>query len=268
MMHPASSAASAALVGAILCLATVVRAAAGVVEIDVVFPRNNQTYAPTSHFPIVFALQNRDLAKHLNPHIHSFIRNGSDLEGSFGHAQQGVSSANSSADPLFVYRFITMNDEGPHELFSTASWRSCDETGDEIGILSNSTNFSVDFTIANDGQEVDLVAATADDRTCSAQDGIAINVTDQTRQVEASSDPESATCAVLASSSPTATANPCQVQIDATAAESMLASLAAALCRGVNPPEDCPEEDAARPLKAAGVASLAATLGVIIFLGA
>ena len=85
-MHSTWSTASAPLAGAILCLATVARAAAGVVEIDVVFPRNNQTYAPTSHFPIVFAVQNPDLARHLDPFINSFIHNGSDLGGSFGHA--------------------------------------------------------------------------------------------------------------------------------------------------------------------------------------
>jgi len=72
----------------------------------------------------------------------------------------------------------------------------------------------------------------------------------------------------LASASPTATANPCRVRIDEAAAESMLASLHDALCQGVNPPDDCPEEDGAWPLKAAGIASLAAALGVIIFLGA
>lgn len=45
------------------CLGSVVNAA-GELEIGVVFPRN-ETYAPTDNFPIVFALQNAELAKHL-----------------------------------------------------------------------------------------------------------------------------------------------------------------------------------------------------------
>lgn len=267
MMHLPLSAPSALLAGAILCLATVARAA-GVVEIDIVFPRNNQTYAPTSHFPIVFALQNLDLATHLDPYLQYFIRNGSDLEESYGHSNKRLTPANASADPLFIYRYVTMDTEGRHELFASAYWNSCDETGDEIGILGNSTNLWMNFTIAEDGQTVDLVAATADDKTCAAKDGVAINVTDQTREVQVSGETESATCAVLASASPTATANPCKIKIDEAAAESMLASLHDGLCKGTNPPDDCPEEDAAWSLKAAGVASLAATLGVILFLGA
>lgn len=267
MMHLPLSAPSALLAGAILCLATVVRAA-GVVEIDIVFPRNNQTYAPTSHFPIVFALQNPDLATHLDPYLQYFIRNGSDLEASYGYGNNRLAQANSSADPRFSYHYATMDTEGRHELFVTVHWNSCGETGDEIGILSNRTNLWMNFTIARDGQEVDLVAATADDKTCAAKDGVAINVTDTTREVDVPGETESATCAVLASASPTATANPCKVKIDEAAAESMLASLHDALCKGTNPPDDCPEEDAAWGLKAAGVASLAATLGVILFLGA
>ncbi|RYO88807.1 hypothetical protein DL764_008681 [Monosporascus ibericus] len=253
------------LAGSLAYLGPVVNAA-GVLEIDVVFPRNNETYAPTDQFPIVFALQNAELAKHLKPSIHSFVRNGSNLEAAFGHAHADLTYANYSSEPYFVYRYVNIDTEGPHELFSTASWQSCDESGDQVGILGNNTNFSVDFTINRGGQEVDLVAATANDKTCSAEDGVAINVTDQTREVPASGDRPAGTCAVLASSFPTPTANPCRVKIDTAVAASMSASLHAALCKGSNPPADCSKENAVQQLAVAGVASFAAAFGAIGFL--
>ncbi|RYO77552.1 hypothetical protein DL766_010124 [Monosporascus sp. MC13-8B] len=253
------------LVGSLAYLGAVVNAA-GVLEIDVVFPRNNETYAPTDKFPIVFALQNAELAKHLKPFINSFVRNGSNLESTFGHSHMDLAYANYSSEPYFVYHHLNIDTEGPHELFSTAAWQSCDESGDQVGILGNTTNFSVLFTIKRGGQKVDLVAATANDKTCSAKDGVAINVTDQTREVPASWDRPAGTCAVLASSSPTPTVNPCRVKIDTAVAASMSASLHAALCKGPNPPADCPEENTVQQLAVAGVASVAAAFGAIGFL--
>ncbi|KAL2127502.1 hypothetical protein VTI74DRAFT_10625 [Chaetomium olivicolor] len=263
-MRPVSRSAWS-LVGSLACLGAVANAA-GVLEIDVVFPRNNETYAPTDKFPIVFALQNAELAKHLEPSIDSFIRNGPNLGSSFGHHIHKLANANFSSEPYFVYRYVKAETEGPHMLFASASWRSCDESGDQVAFLGNSTNFGVDFTIKKGGQDVDLVAATANDKTCSAEDGVAINVTDNTREVPASRDLPAGTCAVLASSSPTATANPCRVKIDTAAAASMSAVLHAGLCKGVNPPADCPKEDNAVPqLAATGVASFAAAFGAIGF---
>lgn len=52
------------LVGSLDCLGSVVNAAGGL-EISVVFPRNSETHAPTDNFPIVFALRNAELAKHI-----------------------------------------------------------------------------------------------------------------------------------------------------------------------------------------------------------
>jgi hypothetical protein len=254
------------LVGSLACFGAVANAA-GVLEIDVVFPRNNETYAPTDKFPIVFALQNAELAKHLEPSIESFIWNGPDLRSAFGQHVHNLANANVSSEPYFVYRYVKADTEGPHMLFASASWRSCDESGDQVAFLGNSTNFGVYFAIKKGGQDVDLVAATANDKTCSVEDGVAIDVTDKTREVAGSREQPAGTCAVLASSSPTPIPNPCRVKIDTAAAASMSAVLHAALCKGVNPPADCPKEDNAVPrLAVAGVASFAAAFGAIGFL--
>lgn len=253
------------LVGSLVCLGSVVNAA-GVVEIDVVFPRSNETYAPMDNFPIVYAIQNAQLAKHLDIYIDRFVRYGSNLDLSFGHRRQHPTYANYSTETFFAYDYLNISTEGPYQLFSSVMWHSCDESGEQIAIRLNSTNLGTPFTIKKGGQEADLVAATANDQTCSAKDGVAINVTDEVHEVPASNNQPAGTCAVLASGSPSPTANPCRVKIDTTVAASMSASLAAALCKGPRPPANCPKENAVQQLAVAGVASLAALSGAIGFL--
>ena len=240
------------LVGSLAYLGAVANAA-GVLEISVVFPRN-ETYAPIDLFPVVFALQNAELAKNLNIDFRSNIRNAS-FDGVGGTFFKDLTHADYSSEPYLVYYYETMNTDGTYDMFSTVAWVSCNENGDQVPIISNDTRLSVDFTIKNGGQQVDLVAATAKDKTCSAEAGVAINVTDQTREFP------DGTCAVLASSSPTPTASPCRVQIDTAADASMSASWHDRLCRGSNPPADCPEENAVQQLAVVGVAIFAAAFG-------
>ncbi len=262
-MHPVSRAVWS-LVGSLACLGAVVNAA-GVVEIDVIFPRN-ETYAPSDRFPVVFAVQNAALAKHLRLDIDSFIRNGSDLTNVFGHYSHDLANANFSSEPYFAYYWRTFDTEGPHELFASVSVASCNASSEPVTIVGNSTNFSVLFTVKKGAQEADLVAATANDKTCSAKDGVAVSVTDQTLEYPASGRLEAGTCAVLDDSSPTPTADPCRVKIDKTVVESISASLLSDLCKRLNPPADCPKESAVQQLAVVGVASFAAALGAIGFL--
>ncbi|KAL2285878.1 hypothetical protein FJTKL_07577 [Diaporthe vaccinii] len=134
----------------------------------------------------------------------------------------------------------------------------------------NSTKLWVDFSIEEGAQTADVVAATAREEECPAHVGVSINVTDETHEV-----PEplsgvnelSGTCAVVDSSSPTPESNPCRVQIDNAAVESMEAEELERRCSSVNPPADCPEEDQAlQQLAVAGGAIFAAVLGAAAFL--
>ncbi|KAM7214752.1 hypothetical protein V8F06_009824 [Rhypophila decipiens] len=239
---------------------------AGVLEFDIVFPRN-ETYAPTKLFPIVFAVQNPGLAKNIPFLVDWFIRNHTGPEETtFGHTESSLSSANITSDPHFIYQYYDLEAEGPYQLFSSANWASCNASSGPVSLLRNSSNFVVNFSIAKDGQSVDLVAATAKDKTCSAEDGIAFNVTDETGQYPAQDRLPAGTCAVFATSSPTPTANPCAVQIDTATAASMSASLQATLCKGLNPPADCPKGNhAAERLAVLAVTSFAATFGAVAF---
>ena len=253
------------LAGLLACLGVAVHAADGV-EIDLVFPRN-ATYAPTANFPIVFAIRNTALAKHLVLALQSFLRNGSGFNSTFGHSARDLSSGNFSSEPYFVYYYRTLDAEGPYELFSAAYWTICNASSVPFSPLDNSTSLGVQFAIQKGAQPVDLVAATANDETCSARSGIVIDVTDQTLEYPASGRQSAGACAVLANSSPSPTAD-CRVRIDSATAASMSASLQATLCKGLNPPADCPKgaNDAVGQLAVAGIASFAAALGAIGFL--
>lgn len=260
------------LVGWLACFGTAVNAA-GVLEVDVIFPRND-TYAPMDSFPVVFAVQNPALGKHLDLSINSFIRNGPNMGESIDHLTQQLSNdGNFSSQPYFFNRYFRLDTEGRHELFAQVSWSRCNASSGPVTIDRNSTNFLLRFTIKKDAQQVDLVAATAKkEGTCSMEDAVAIGVTDQTHEYPAPSFREpGGTCPVLLdnTTSPTPTVDPCRVNIDTATAASMSAALHAARCKGLNPPTDCPKgNNAVQRLAVVGAASFAAAaaLGVIGFL--
>lgn len=257
------------LVGLLACFGAVVNAA-GVVEIDLVFPRN-ETYAPTDLFPVVWAVQNAKMAKNLAILITSFVR-GRNNDSNWIDGEHDLTYTNFSSEPYFTYQYAKLDTEGPYQVASWVNWAGCNTSTDSTSFSTNKMPLFVDFTIKSGAQQVDLVAATANGTTCSADEGVAINVTDQTVNITRSFsypyDPNKPTgiCAVLASSSPTPTANPCAVKVDTTVAASMAAWLHTTLCEGLNPPADCPKESHVRQLAVGGVVSFAAALGAIGFL--
>jgi hypothetical protein len=262
----------------LLAYLTAIVEAAGVLEIDVVFPRN-ETYAPSRWFPVVFAFRNAHLAQHLRPRIVWRIRNATDLLGTTPAGRtHDLSETNwTSHEPYFVHHFADLEAyEGRWQLFWWADWVSCDLSGSEPAFKANVTEpsqRSLEFTVKSGGQVVDLVAATANNDATCAQPGVAINVTDETRwvsDVRLEAQGYDTTCAVLASDSPTPTANPCQVEINSAAASSMWASLTARRCQSTNVNDtlglDCPTDNGAERLAVAGVACLAATFGALGYL--
>ncbi|KFZ06234.1 hypothetical protein V501_07602 [Pseudogymnoascus sp. VKM F-4519 (FW-2642)] len=252
----------------VACIGAIVNlnaAAASVLEVDLVFPRN-ETYAPTTWFPVVFAFQNAERARLLNPHISYTIRNWDDMLGNDGASfSHDLRLANwSSHDPYFVYNYFhdVFAKEGSWWLTWHVTWESCNEVPFSAGLsrdmIRNSSSWSVLFTTKNSAQEIDLVAVT-NNKTCPAELGVVINVTDTTMTVPFGVDWSGGdTCAVVASSTPTPTANPCQVKIDSVVVASMSASLAATLCRGIDPPANCTNDDesVAQQLVAPGVSGV------------
>ncbi|RYP18678.1 hypothetical protein DL765_003813 [Monosporascus sp. GIB2] len=250
----------------VACMGPIIDAA-GVLEVDLVFPRND-TYAPTPDMPVVFAFQNAELARFLNPYISYKIRNWDDSSWndsvSFHH---DLSWTNwSSHDPYFVYHYFDeFNTEGRWWLTWTVSWQSCDEgwlsdpfvQSNHRRMISNSSSWSNLFTTENSGQEVDLVAATTN-KPCPEELGVAINVTDKTMEVPYWVDWSGGeTCAVVAPPTLTPTPDPCRVKIDSAVVASISASVLATQCKSLYPPANCPAEDdksAAQRLVVGGVA--------------
>lgn len=139
----------------------------GVVEIDLVFPRN-ETYAPSTLFPVVFAVQNSELAHFMKPikcQVWDWRNRSSDVaRGTFDMTWAKFSES----DPYYsYYGFRVFDKEGTWWLQWTVSWIIClyepfqssffDFDDDIIG---NSTRLSVTFSTKNDAQEVDLVFGT------------------------------------------------------------------------------------------------------------
>ncbi|GKT89487.1 LOW QUALITY PROTEIN: hypothetical protein Ct61P_07337 [Colletotrichum tofieldiae] len=254
------------LVGATAYLGTIA-SAASVLYIGLVFPRSNETYELTDEFPIVFAFQNASLSKHLEPSVWFQILNSSNFDWNvIGDTRFQLSSANFSDDGSEPY-FLRAHREidGPVRLIWQPSWSECDESGYEVRLSRNSSaNFLVDFEVKKRGQKADLITATADDEECPDQ-GLALNLTDETRKIPTHPTPRRKgpdTCAVLASSSPTPTANPCRVKIDQAVIESMGAVDVEKSCSVLSPPAECPGTDqAVRSLAIANVVSFAAVLG-------
>ncbi|KAF7184178.1 hypothetical protein CNMCM7691_004803 [Aspergillus felis] len=199
--------------------------ASSVLEVDLVFPRN-KTYALTEWLPVVFAFQNPECAKHLNPDISYNIWNLDDKDNSLTRSHDLRQANWSSHDPYFAHEFFsTFSAEGPWKLDWTLSWQSCDEYTFEnnpltADMIRNTSTWSTWFTIQDSAPKVDLVADTAN-KTCPGQYGVAINVTDKTMQVPmrvnwSGGEYTNDTCAVVASATPRPIPGPCRVDIDST----------------------------------------------------
>ncbi|KAL2285877.1 hypothetical protein FJTKL_07576 [Diaporthe vaccinii] len=88
------------LAGASAYLGATASAADGVLDIGVVFPRQNETYAPMERFPIVFALQNAELATNLKPLIELVVLNGSmSMLNKVNERTFGLQWANFTSEP-------------------------------------------------------------------------------------------------------------------------------------------------------------------------
>ena len=255
--------------------------AADMLEIDLLFPRDNETYAPTELMPIVFGLRNAELGQYLQPELDVGVHNST--SSFYNHwgvelaSTKALTWANwSSHEPYFASIFAPgFTTETTWTLYWTVSWTSCKADGDGVfrghTKRNESTGFVIKFTIKNGGQAVDLAAATANGKAC-ASDGFAIGVTDKfvnvTNLLGLGEGPNLETCVAMASSTPTPTADPCRVTIDSTAAASISAELSLASCYALHSPTECPSrrKSAGPRLAVAGTVCMAAALWAFAFL--
>lgn len=275
-MHLFSSSPPAGLLVACMGVAHVAAAekpTSGVVEVDLVFPRN-QTYAPKSSFPVVWAFQNPELVPALNPLVRFDIWNLDDLMNGtvLSTTRDMIRWANfSSRDPYLDYEFYSrLNTEGHWLLKWEVYWESYyteDPQGIDKQIEKHIMKRSITFTTSNSAPEIDLVAAT-DNKDCSEDLGVTVNVTETAEILFFENWSGGHSFPKVASSTPTP--EPCRVKLDSTTTSSMAASLTAQACNSGNirpvPDDiDCPPEDksAAHQLAVGAVACLAAAIGAM-----
>jgi hypothetical protein len=149
---------------------------AGVLEIDLVFPRANETYAPTPTMPFVFALRNAELAQWPLPTIGYWFEKWDDprwwLRRHVVPLMHKPSTRTdwSGHEPYFKYHVLNnFTIEDDWKLYWVVKWQGCNvsDSGQFQRLQAGeSDTMTIDFHTRIGGKEVDLVAATANDTTC------------------------------------------------------------------------------------------------------
>lgn len=210
------------------------------VEVDLIFPRNT-TYAPSVLMPIVFAIQNSQLAAPLDFNFQWDISplgvyNGSSSESGI----LDLTWANFSGSTLYFAHAATsvLNVEKAWMFgWSLSSGNCSGSSGIESSLGGNNQHNFIEFVTRNGAQQPDLVAATTDD-TCSNTESYIFNVTG-TLEVDPSRYDGRNSCAVVAPMW-TSAANPCGARLDASAASSISAAMTHTACAALHPVVSCP----------------------------
>lgn len=207
----------------------------GIFEVDLIFP-HNAIYTPNGVMPIVFAVQNPELAvsKSLGVLLYWQLLQGDYPGNNTGNSASGPGHIIAGGGFNIFDLNVTSNE--PH-LFSTSintashpdgvwtlDWSlqlyKCSGPGGSARQL-NPYNTLV-FTTSGSGQAPDVVAATSSG-ICETSEAFAYNVTGETCEVSTG---------VMHVFGPTPTTNPCAVMIDPTAASSIAAAATVSWCAG------------------------------------
>lgn len=208
------------------------------VEVDLIFPRND-TYATTELMPIVFAVQNPLIASGLELLLTwQIIQNTGNISI--------MARAIDSTFPLSSYQSAQNNDtffetdsifnitniESSWVFYWSIATSNCSSvsaslSNSSINSLIDQGRKNITFTTKNGAPAPDLVGATAEG-TCAADQSFTFDVIDITSILYSTS--LVTYCAVLPSTSPTSTPNPCAPKIDAPAASSISSTLTEVYC--------------------------------------
>jgi hypothetical protein len=216
------------------------------VEVDLIFPRND-TYAPTAHMPIVFAIQNSRYAAPLDLHFSYTIFRYNGFAGGLeaydwdavDFRQMVLKHADfSSSDPYFVLDsvpYMNSTTEGSTWKFLwTLSASNCSygvitdpsaisEAAIGGGIIASGKLYfpdPIEFTTKNGAPSPDLVAATADD-TCASSGNFTFSVTGTLEVPLPQLYDGRNSCAILPTPYSVPPANPCGAKLNSSAASSI-----------------------------------------------
>lgn len=221
-------------------LAAMADATAGILEVDLVYPRSGQTYAPTPYMPVVFAIKHPHLVEHIEAQLRVRVLDPSEME----EAKMSVLSVNwanwTSSEPRFVYMFVDdFAKEGNWWFWFSLHYKACDVGRDGLfngGTINGHTSTPLMMSTKVGGRGMDLPAATADEESCGIIAGHAIKVGDDLRNV---TNPEkvdhSGTCVMLPDNTRTfPDSHFCDLKIDSDLAANITASFDRVV-RGLQP---------------------------------
>ncbi|KAF2008964.1 hypothetical protein BU24DRAFT_428936 [Aaosphaeria arxii CBS 175.79] len=252
----------------------VVGASTGVLEVDLIFPRN-ETYAPQERFPVVFAIRNIELAQFVAPVITFKIRDLDDLDSPpIGGDTHEVRYLDATSKELVLAHSpfgFSLKKESRWLLAWDVGTRNCTDTGmGETSLKYNWTSIPMRFATQNGGQEVNLATPTTA-TTCDESQGVTVNVT-EIMEMPNHVDPIGVdwiygeSCASLASNAPPPSA--CQVTIESSAAASISSAIEKRWCQRTNAPFNCGEsrnkKNAADRFGARGFIAVLITLGSVL----
>ena len=180
------------IVAPLACLGALVDAALTTVEFDLVFPRNNVSYAPTSSLPIIFAVKNSHLMANFSP---SFFPQVQLPDGSF--SSMPMFSVRTWGDPasnetIFLYNLVYVADygftkEGSWPINFFMGWTTCavgpngGGDGDSDTAFAHSSTTSILFRTAKAGQAVNLLSSR--DTECPGLPGFRLTIDDKPKTV-------------------------------------------------------------------------------------
>ncbi len=203
-----------------------VQAASGIVEVDLVFPRND-TYRP-GRIPFLFAIRNSALAVPLAMEITwgLYEVSGNMTKGD-GFSRTLRCDELGQVDPFFTAEGVSTSATTASEAMWTLVWnvqsQNCSAT-DGADVTQTLLQRRVTFTTKKGAQEPDLLQGTA---ACARSQGITFNVTG-TRAVTPSRNFGRKTCNVLAPDPPPE-ANVCALSLGSAEAATMAAITSDAL---------------------------------------
>ncbi|KAH8649336.1 hypothetical protein BX600DRAFT_369857, partial [Xylariales sp. PMI_506] len=220
------------------------------VEVDLIFPRND-TYAPTTLFPVVFAFQNAALVPSLDPGITLDLYNITDPNNTiatFASPVLDLTQTNFSiSDPTYVYTYIAgldaLTDDSAvsyHLVWSTSAG-NCSSQGGALTFGGGWVDAGIVFTIQKGAQQPDLVSAMASSTSsCNSTSHFAFNLTGTLDVTQTDKWDGHNTCAVFSDVQPQVAGNPCAVNVSDATASSISASITATACAAVSPVVSCP----------------------------
>ncbi|KAF7561915.1 hypothetical protein G7046_g2226 [Stylonectria norvegica] len=221
----------------------------GIVEVDLIFPRND-TYEPVHLMPIVFAVQNPLLASPLQVDLEWELWSQTNENISYGGLEHlGENNiTNSTSNPFLWYwwsdKLFDREDVWSFvwhlDAYNCTKFESEQQSGSVILNFFEMGN-GITFTTKKGAQQPDLVAATDSD-TCGDTEGFTFNITATLEaDTDGRRDIDLTKCALLGETS--AKPDPCAVKIDTVAVSSISASMTDSACAVAYPVVSCPASD-------------------------